>query len=102
MYQSHMASGWAGGTSARQRKGIKRRQITGRGNIHIHCVPPRNDPGETVYPRETLGISFSGPKDKIGGFPGMPVPIPGLKVGSDIEKVKFLTIFGRPKTGIFR
>ena len=32
----------------------------------------------------------------------MPVPIPGLKVGSDGKKVKFLTIFGRPKTGIFR
>ena len=32
----------------------------------------------------------------------MPVPIPGLKVGSDKQKVKFLTIFGRPKTGIFR
>ena len=31
----------------------------------------------------------------------MPVPIPGLKVGSDTQKVKFLTIFGRPKTGIF-
>ena len=31
----------------------------------------------------------------------MPVPIPGLKVGSDNQKVKFLTIFGRPKTGIF-
>ena len=32
----------------------------------------------------------------------MPVPIPGSKVGSDNQKVKFLTIFGRPKTGIFR
>jgi hypothetical protein len=32
----------------------------------------------------------------------MPVPIPGLKVGSDNQKAKFLTIFGRPKTGIFR
>ena len=32
----------------------------------------------------------------------MPVPIPGSKVGSDSHKVKFLTIFGRPKTGIFR
>jgi hypothetical protein len=32
----------------------------------------------------------------------MPVPIPGLKVGSDNQKVKILTIFGRPKTGIFR
>jgi hypothetical protein len=32
----------------------------------------------------------------------MPVPIPGLKVGSDNQKVKFLTIFGRPKTGFFR
>ena len=31
----------------------------------------------------------------------MPVPIPGSKVGSDNLKVKFLTIFGRPKTGIF-
>jgi hypothetical protein len=31
----------------------------------------------------------------------MPVPIPGLKVGSDNKKFKFLTIFGRPKTGIF-
>ena len=31
----------------------------------------------------------------------MPVPIPGLKVGSDTQKVKFLTIFGRPKTGFF-
>ena len=31
----------------------------------------------------------------------MPVPIPGSKVGSDNQKVKFLTIFGRPKTGIF-
>ena len=32
----------------------------------------------------------------------MPVPIPGSKVRSDNQKVKFLTIFGRPKTGIFR
>ena len=32
----------------------------------------------------------------------MPVPIPGLKVESDIQKVKFLTIFGRPKTMFFR
>ena len=32
----------------------------------------------------------------------MPVPIPGSKVGSDNQKVKFLTIFGRPKTRIFR
>ena len=31
----------------------------------------------------------------------MPVPIPGSKVGSDTQKVKFLSIFGRPKTGIF-
>ena len=32
----------------------------------------------------------------------MPVPIPGPEVGSDSLKVKFLTIFGRPKTRIFR
>ena len=32
----------------------------------------------------------------------MPVPIPGLKVGSDKQKVKFLRIFGRPKIRIFR
>ena len=32
----------------------------------------------------------------------MPVPIPGSKLESDNQKVKFLTIFGRPKTGIFR
>ena len=32
----------------------------------------------------------------------MPVPIPGPEVGHDSQKVKFLTIFGRPKTGIFR
>ena len=32
----------------------------------------------------------------------MPVPILGLKVRSDSQKVKFLMIFGRPKTGIFR
>jgi hypothetical protein len=32
----------------------------------------------------------------------MPVPIPGLKVESDHQKAKFLTIFSRPKTGIFR
>ena len=31
----------------------------------------------------------------------MPVPIPGSKVGSDNQKVKFLTIFGRPKTRFF-
>ena len=31
----------------------------------------------------------------------MPVPIPGPKVGSDNQKVKFLTIFGRPKAWIF-
>ena len=31
----------------------------------------------------------------------MPVPIPGSKVGSDSLKVKFLMIFGRPKTGFF-
>ena len=29
----------------------------------------------------------------------MPVPIPGPEVGSDSLKVKFLMIFGRPKTG---
>ena len=32
----------------------------------------------------------------------MPVPIPGLKVGSDTQKVKFMMIFGRPKTKIFQ
>ena len=32
----------------------------------------------------------------------MPVPIPGLKVESDNQILKFLTISGRPKTGIFR
>ena len=32
----------------------------------------------------------------------MPVPIQGSKVGSDNQKAKFLTTFGRPKTGIFR
>ena len=31
----------------------------------------------------------------------MPVPIPGSKVGSDNQKVKFFTIFGRPKTCFF-
>ena len=31
----------------------------------------------------------------------MPVPIPGSKVGSDSQKVKFLTISGRPKTRFF-
>ena len=31
----------------------------------------------------------------------MPVPIPGSKVGSDNQIVKFLTIFGRPKTSFF-
>ena len=31
----------------------------------------------------------------------MPVPIPGLKVRSDNQKVKFLMIFGRPKTAVF-
>ena len=31
----------------------------------------------------------------------MPVPIPGSKVESDNQKVKFLTISGRPKTAIF-
>ena len=31
----------------------------------------------------------------------MPVPIPGSKVGSDSQKVKFLMIFGRPKTRFF-
>ena len=32
----------------------------------------------------------------------MPVPILGSKVGSDNLKAKFLTIFGRPKTEVFR
>ena len=32
----------------------------------------------------------------------MPVPIPGLTFESDSQKVKLLTIFGRPKSGIFR
>ena len=32
----------------------------------------------------------------------MPVPIPGSKDGSDKQKVKFFTIFGRPKTGFFQ
>ena len=32
----------------------------------------------------------------------MPVPIPVLKIESDIEKVKIFTIFGRPKTGFFQ
>ena len=31
----------------------------------------------------------------------MPVPNPGSKVGSDTQKVKFLTISGRPKNAIF-
>ena len=31
----------------------------------------------------------------------MPVPIPGLQVESDSQKVQFLTIFGRPKTRFF-
>ena len=31
----------------------------------------------------------------------MPVLIPGPEVGSDSLKVKFLMIFGRPKTGFF-
>ena len=31
----------------------------------------------------------------------MPVPIPSPEVGSDSLKVKFLPIFGRPKTGFF-
>ena len=31
----------------------------------------------------------------------MPVPIPGPEVESDRQKVKFLLIFGRPKTGFF-
>ena len=31
----------------------------------------------------------------------MPVPIPGPEVRSDSLKVKFLMIFGRPKTGFF-
>ena len=31
----------------------------------------------------------------------MPVPIPGLKIGSDTQKTKFLTIFRRPKTRFF-
>ena len=31
----------------------------------------------------------------------MPVPIPGSKAWSDSQKVKFLTIFGRPKTEVF-
>ena len=32
----------------------------------------------------------------------MPVPILGLKVRSDTQKVEFLTISSRPKTEIFR
>ena len=31
----------------------------------------------------------------------MPVPILGPEVGSDSQKVKFLMMFGRPKTGFF-
>ena len=31
----------------------------------------------------------------------MPVPISNLKVRSDSQRVKFLTIFGRPKTCFF-
>ena len=31
----------------------------------------------------------------------MPVPIPGPEVGSDSQKVKFLMISGRAKTGFF-
>ena len=32
----------------------------------------------------------------------MPVPIPGLEVGSDSQKDEFFMISGRPKTGFFR
>ena len=32
----------------------------------------------------------------------MPVPIPGLKVRANSQKVKFLTISGRPKTAVVR
>ena len=38
---------------------------------------------------------------RLGFFSAMPVPIPGSKVRSDSLKVKFLMIFGRPKTGFF-
>ena len=31
----------------------------------------------------------------------MPVPIPGLKVGSDSQKIKLLMISGRPETRFF-
>ena len=52
---------------------------TGRGNIHIQWVPPRNHPGETVYPQEPPGISSSGPKDKMGGVSGNACADSGLK-----------------------
>ena len=58
--------------------------------------------GETRGKPFTLGNppGFHPPELRIrqGGFSAMPVPIPGSKVGSDNQKVKFLTIFGRPKT----
>ena len=55
------------------------RPHAGRGNIHIQCVPPRNHPGETVYPQDPPGISSSGPKNEIGGVFGHACAESGLK-----------------------
>ncbi len=41
--------------------------------------PPRNHPGETVYPQGPPGISSSGPKDKIGGVSRHACADSGLK-----------------------
>ena len=42
-------------------------QLAGFGKRGPHGDPPGNHPGETVYARETPGISSSGPTDKIRG-----------------------------------
>jgi hypothetical protein len=61
----------------------------------------RDPMGETVYPRETPRFHPPDLRISYWGFSAMPVPIPGLKVDSDNQKVKFLMVFGLPKTTFF-
>ena len=61
------------------RRGLEPAAVLSLGERGSHGGPPRNHPGETVYPPETLGISSSGPKDKIGRVFGNTCADSGLK-----------------------
>ena len=61
------------------RAGLRGWQLAGFGKRGPHRGPPRNHPGEAVYPRETPGIASSRPEDNIGGVSGNACADSGLK-----------------------